>query len=134
MQSRLIEPEPESRLILVPAPGESLGGPEFQSDLNAFAQALGTQGIKAQARSRARDAVAGGGGSAGEYVLLSTLGSVAIVQLRKLVVAFLKIREGRKLKLRPGTIEGHVDDIEKILTQEQISKLLGPPKKPRTKG
>jgi len=132
MQSQIIEPTPELSLILVPAPGEAVRSDDVQSELGAFQRGLREQGVQASQRWFTQDAAEGGGWGTGEFVLVvSTLGPVAIVELRKLIVAFLKIRNGRKLKLKFGTstIEGHVDDVQKLVTPEQISKLLEPPKK-----
>jgi len=135
MGSQIIEPEPQLRLSILPAPGEVVSGAEFQTELTVFARELKTNGIDARATWYTHDAVGGGGWSTGEFTLLSILGPVAIVQLRKLIVEVLKMREGRKLKIkgRTTTIEGHVDDIQRIVTPEQIAKLLDEVKKPRSK-
>jgi hypothetical protein len=133
MRSQIIEPEPQLRFSILPAPGEVVGGAEFQAELAAFSRGLKTNGIDARATWYTHDAVGGGGWSTGEYTLLSVLVPVAIVQFRKLIVEILKMREGRKLKIKVGTttIEGHVDDIQRIVTPEQIAKLLEEVKKPR---
>lgn len=135
MRSQFIEPEPELRFSILPAPGEVVGDAEFQSELTAFARGLKANGIDARSTWYTQDAVGGGGWSTGEFTLLTVLGPVAIVQLRKLIVEILKLREGRKLRIKAGaaTIEGHVDDIQRIVTPEQITRLLGGGKKPRPK-
>jgi hypothetical protein len=132
MEAEIIEPEPELHLHLIPAPGEPpVRSPEFQEELRAFAQALKAQGINASLTWFTQDAVGGGGWGVGEFTILVTaLGPLAIVQLRKLIEAFLKIREGRKLKLKYGplTLEGRAEDVEKLVTPEQIAKMLDGPK------
>jgi hypothetical protein len=131
VSSQLIEPKSELRLILEPAPDESERSPEFQSELGAFERALREHGIEASQARFTQDA--GGGWGTGEFILAAAA-RTAIVGLSKLIQslgdAYLKIRDGRKLKLKFGTltIEGHVDDIQQIFTAEQISKLLEPPK------
>ena len=121
MGSQIIEPEPQLRLSILPAPGEVVSGAEFQTELTVFARELKTNGIDARATWYTHDAVGGGGWSTGEFTLLSILGPVAIVQLRKLIVEVLKMREGRKLKIkgRTTTIEGHADDIQLIVTRNR---------------
>ena len=132
MESEIIEPEPELRLFLIPAPDEPpLRSSEFQEELRTFKQALKSQGINASSPSFVRDVVGGGGWSLGEFTLLvATLGTV-IVRLSKLIEAFLRIREGRKFKLKYGplTLEGHAEDVQKLVTREQVAKMLESPKK-----
>jgi len=128
MESEIIEPEPDLRLCLIPAPDEpAMRSPEFQQELRTFTQALKAQGIYASSNSIAQDAIGGGGWSVGEITfLISTLGTTAIVQFRKLIEAFLRIREGRKFKLKYGplTLEGHAEDVQKLVTREQIADMV----------
>jgi hypothetical protein len=124
--------EPKLRLVLEPAPGETIKNPDFQSELADFYKSLNTFGIKSSSRHFTQDALGAQGLSLGEFgLLVSTLGPVAIVQLRKLIETFLKVRAGRKLKLKIGplTLEGNADDVEKLISPEQIAKLLKAPKK-----
>ncbi len=137
MEAEIIEPNPELRLILIRAPDDPpLSGPEYQKELEGFAQALRSQGIKVSSRWFTQDAVGGGGWSVGEFTLLATtLGPVVIVQLRKLIQAFLENRKDRKFKLQCGAfkIEGHAEDVQKVVTAEQIAKMLKSRKKPGKK-
>jgi hypothetical protein len=145
MQSQVIEPEPELRLILIPAPDDPLLSDEkFRNELSDFAAALrAQQGITISARSRAFDSVPGTGGGGlppNEFTLIITsitsVASVAIVQLRKLLETYLKVREGRKYKLTNGkfSIEGSARDVQAQITHGEIQQMLRGPagqKKPR---
>ena len=132
---RLIEAAADVQLKFSAAEGESVGSPEFQSQLGMLMDGLRREGVNVSQKWFTQDAVGGrgaGGWGTGELIVLaSTLGPVAIVQLRKGIIEFLKMRQGRKLKLKVGplTIEGHAGDIEKFVTPEQIAKALEPSQK-----
>jgi hypothetical protein len=123
---------------LLPAPDEKTESPEYQQALRDLVQSVRANGLKPSVGMRAMDA-AGGVSPAvyngGVRLAILTLAPIAIVQLRKLIEAFLKMRAGRKLKLRLGnmTIEGHAEDVEKLVTAEQIAKMLNAAKKLPTK-
>ena len=136
VEAEIIEPEPELRLSLIPAPDEPpVRSTQFQEDLRAFTQALKASDINASSTSFAQDAIGGGGWSVGEITLLTTLGGTGIVQLRKLVETFLRIREGRKFKLKygPVTLEGRAEDVHKLVTAEQIANMVESHKMPAKK-
>lgn len=131
MSSQFIEAKPELRLILTPAPGERLSSPEFQAELAAFTGGLRELGVEASQKWFTQDAITGGGWGTGEIILAVALGQTAIIELRKLIVAFRKIKKERTVKFKFGasTMTVPVDDVDKVVTREQISKLLEPPKK-----
>jgi hypothetical protein len=129
--------EPKIHLVLSPAPGEAIKSPDFQSELANSYKSLNTFGIKFSNRHCTQDAIGalrmepGGFNFARVYPR-----PVAIVQLRKLIETFLKVRAGRKVKLKIGPLspEGNADDLEKLITPEQIAKLLENPKRAVMKG
>jgi hypothetical protein len=128
MASSFVLPDPKLRLILVRAPDDPpLFSEQYQSELADFARSLGALGIEFSCLRRMLAAAGASGGLTGEFIfVVSALGPVAIVQLRKLLEAFLV--HGRKMKLTSGgvKIEGSARDIQKLLTPEQIEKLLKP--------
>ena len=119
---------------LEPAPGEKMESPDYQQALRDFADSLRANGIKRSVGMKTMDAAGGvspsiyNGGFRIAVAVITALGPIAIVQLRKLIEAFLKVRAGRKLKLKFGnvTIEGHAEDVEKLITPKQIAKMLNP--------
>jgi hypothetical protein len=120
--------EPKVSLTLVRATDDpEVSSPEFQKALRDFRQELDDHGIKVSSRWFTMDAPGAGGWGTGEFTLLvSTLGPLAIVQLRKGIEAFLKYKAGRKLKIKIGnvTIEGTASEVEKLVTPEQIATML----------
>jgi hypothetical protein len=127
-----VQPEPDLRVILIPAPDDApLSSSEYQKELGEFFQSLQSQGVKASARCYVRDAVGAGGGLTGTFVIVAaTLGNIAIVQARKAIEAFLKHRDKRKLKLEVGgfRVEGYAPDVKRMFEQlessEHFQKLL----------
>jgi hypothetical protein len=79
MKAEFIEPVPELRLRLIRAPDDPpLSSPEYQKELSEFAQSLRAHGIKVESRSFALDAVHGGGGASGEFIIaITALGILA---------------------------------------------------------
>jgi len=97
MESQIIEPEPEFRLILVRAPDDPpLSSQEFQRELSAFAQSLRAQGIQISSRLFAFDAVHGGGGLSGEFILAVTALGFLAKQLEGPLTTYLKGRSERE--------------------------------------
>jgi hypothetical protein len=132
-ESQVIEELPELRLRVIPCSENlSLGSPEFQAELRAFSKALNSEHISASSKNFAFDAIGGGGGLSGEYVLMG----IAIVQLRKLIETIFKTLSGGttvELKNGSSTVKCAARDIHKILTAEQIERLLTGPPKPTTR-
>jgi len=126
--------EPMLRLVLEPAPGETVNSLDFQSGLADFRKNLDALGIDFSSRHRTQDALVAQGWNLGEFGLLvsvvSALRPTAIAELRKLIETFLKIRAGRKLRLKIGplTLEGSAEDVVRFISPEQIAKLLKAPK------
>lgn len=129
MECQTIEPKPELRLILRPAPGETpSSSAHFQDQLRVFYSVLKSEGVDTHARSQTCDAAGGGGRLTGEFTLaLITIGPVAIVQARKLIEAIFKtLSGGITFEIRKGTtaIKGSARDVQKLLTPEQLAKLF----------
>jgi hypothetical protein len=132
MGAQFIEPDLTPGFTLVPAAGEAANSPEFQAELATFAKALHDAGVEVRATWRTQDTIGGGGWSTGEFVLVSVLVRTVIIELRKFLIEYYKLRVGRKVKIGKEIIECPVDDVEKVLTPEAIADLLAP-KKPRVK-
>ncbi len=122
--AELLEPPVELQLQLVPATND----PEFQTALTQLSQGVRDANIGLATRS-----IAWGGlpnaGVAGIFLLLvSTLGPTAIIELRKLLQAYLA-HGGRKIKLKNHavSVECSPEDFQKVFTPEQIQQLLQPP-------
>ncbi len=104
-----------------------ISSPEYQEHLRVFVEALDEQGIEVSSRRQLQESAANSGWAFGVFTfVVSTLGPVAIVQLRKAVETFIKAREGRKLKVKVGnlTVEGTASEVAKLITPEQITKML----------
>ncbi len=120
MESEIIEPEPELRLILIPSPDDApLSSNEYQKVLRDFSEALKSQGLGVSSRWHTNDAVGAGGGFVGEFVLAAAVLGTSIQQIRKLIETVLDACHGRKVKLQLGNLklEGGARDVEKILEQ-----------------
>jgi hypothetical protein len=126
MEAENIEAVPEFQLELVPAPGE-LPQDHLKERLEFFKE-LRSQGIKVKEQHYSNDAVGGGAGII--YVIVTVLGPVAIVQLRKLLETYLKRGEKRKFKITNGPmiIEGDFSDVRELITDERFKMLQGAPK------
>jgi len=112
----------------VPAPGEAVAGPEFQTDLGIFERGLREHGFRFSQNWFAQDAVGGHGYGTGLFAfVLATLGPKAIAELRKLLEAI--VVRGREVELTNGRVKvrGSARELQKLLTPEQIGKLLEPP-------
>lgn len=100
MESQTIEPKPELRLFLVRAPDDPpLPSPHFQEELSNFRQLLRAQGVQIESRSFAFDAVHGGGGLSGEFIIGLTAISLLAKHLAGPLTAYLKGHPGRKARV-----------------------------------
>lgn len=115
------------KLTFVPAPDEpAVSDPAYQAEIRHFIEEVDSQGIEIRSSGLLQESATNSGWEYGIFTLASTLGPVALVQLRKAVETFLKAREGRKLKVTVGdvTVEGAASEVSKLITPEQISKML----------
>ena len=121
--AELLEPAVELQLQLAPATND----PEFQTALTQLSRGLRDANISVGTRSIAW-LVPPNAGVAGAFLLASTLGPTAIIQLRKLLQTYLA-HSGRKIKLKSHSvsIECSPEDFQKLFTPEQIQQLLRPP-------
>lgn len=104
MSSQFIEPKPEFRLVLVPAPDDPpLFSAEYQRELADFGEMLRAQDIEVSSRYCTFDAVGAGGGLSGEFILrvLTIVGPPLITGL----AGWLGGRSGRKYRVKFGEIE-----------------------------
>ena len=125
MNENSVEQECELRLRLIPGPEcPPLTSQEFQQELQSFSKALQAEDIRAFTKNFSFDGVPGGGaGLSGEYMLMG----VAIVQLRKLIeMIFKTLTGGTVIEVKKGnvTVKCSARDIQKILTPEQIDRLV----------
>jgi hypothetical protein len=119
--------EPKSELQLILRRPPTALPVEFQKELRDFYQELRAKGVEAGARSYVNDAVGGGGGLSGEFTVIVSLGTLAIVQARKLIEAIQKLRDGGipfEIKKGDTTIKGAARDVQKIVPPELLAKLL----------
>lgn len=101
-----VEPPPELRLILVPAPDDlPSSSVEYQKELAGFSRALRAQGIETSLSCRAFDAVGGGGGLTGEFALIVTSAASFITGAATVAAAWLHARNDRKVRLKVSSSE-----------------------------
>jgi hypothetical protein len=94
-------PKPELRLTLLPGPDDPpLASKEFQEELCQFARALHTQGTQISSRMFAFDAVRGGGGLSGEFILTVTAAGFVAKRLEAPLKAFLKRDRRARVEFR----------------------------------
>lgn len=119
-------------LRLIKSPDEPpLTSQVYQSELREIHKALKSGVGQVTCRFFAFDSYGGGGGLSGDFVILVTAFSSALIQIRMIVVAYLKYHQGRKVELKYGnkTIRGDVGDIEKLLSSEAVEDFLKPAKR-----
>jgi hypothetical protein len=89
----IVEPDPEFQLRLIrSADDPALSSPEYQKELLEFFQAPNAEGIKVSARHWANDAVGGGGGLTGEFIIAVSALAVLARTLKGPLTAYLKKR------------------------------------------
>src|ERR1017187_3756179 len=120
-----IEPEPELRLILVPAPDDPPpSSVEYRRELADFAAALRAQGIEVPLRGRAFDAAGGGGGLPEEFLLIVPLLAPALASFitgaARVTAAWLHAKNGRNARLKVSLTEIEAEDS----TREGVEKLF----------
>ncbi len=119
--------DPTFELTFIPAPAEpEISSPEYQEGLRRFMDELYSQDIEVRSLEYLQESATSSGWAYGVFTLASTLGPIALIQLRKALETFLKAREGRKLKITIGavTVEGTASEVAKLITPEQIAKML----------
>jgi hypothetical protein len=106
----LHETEQELRFVFANASGEPRSSREYQQELRGIECGLKSAGLSVTARYYVRDAVVGGGGLNGNFLTVgATLTSVALVQVRKIIEAYLKSRIGRRVTIQKGDIRLECD-------------------------
>lgn len=126
-----IEPEPELKLIIVPAPDDLPFSKEYQKVLLDLLQALRAEGLEVSSPISTRDAVGAIGGYSGQFVVGSIVAFAAVIKsVQKLIETIIDARDGRKLELRigPSRLEGSARDVEKmferLVSSEPFQRLL----------
>jgi hypothetical protein len=110
--------EPERiQIILVPGSGDPPErAPEYQEELRQFGDSLRAEGVTFSQSAITFDSIAGGGYPVGAFAIaLATFVPSAVA---KIVVAWLRVRNGRKLRVKIG--DTHVEGN----TPEEVDKLL----------
>jgi hypothetical protein len=125
--AEIIEAPREILLELTPA---GRADTEFPKAVADFSKGLRGADVAFSTRRMAFDSATSTGLTGVLIVLATTLGSRAIIELRKLLQSYLA-HGGRKIKLKNGpvTIEASASDFLRIFTPEQIQKLIEPPPK-----
>lgn len=113
-------PISELKLQLISAPDDApLSSPAYQKELSTFAKALRDDGVQIQSRLFAFDAVDGGGGLSGEFIVeLNYLAPILVAALG----AWLHYKRGRKVRVKFGDVEAEgssVGEVEQLLRLER---------------
>jgi hypothetical protein len=112
---------PEFRLTLLGGPDDPpLTSQEFQKELYEFARALHAQGTQISSRLFAFDAVHGGGGLSGEFILAVAPAGFVAKRLEGPLKAFLKRDRRARVEFRQDgklkTVEAQgTDEAERII-------------------
>jgi hypothetical protein len=129
MRTEFIEPKPGFRLILVRAPGDPpLPSLEYQKELSDFARSLRAQGIDVSARTFASDAVGGGGGLSGQFIL-DAAGKIGPPLIAG-IAGWLHGRAGRTVRLKVGDIDATaptVREVKELLDRAEESRQRNQP-------
>jgi hypothetical protein len=122
--------EPERvRIILVPAPDDAPErAPEYQAELREFGNALRAEGVAFSQSAITFDSIEGGGYPVGAFAVAA----LVIPYVTKIVVAWLRVRGGRKVRVKVG--DTHVEaqtpeDVERLLKAAAEFKRDSRPKK-----
>ena len=122
----IVELMPELCLILTPGPEDS---PKYKKEWREFSESLEQLGIKVTRRQTAHDA-GDVDGTDLTLVIMAIFGpfAVAIAGLGKRLETHLKLRAGRRFKLKNGSqsLEGDFRDVQEFITPSQIKKLRNP--------
>src|SRR5271170_8078364 len=94
--------------------------PEFQKELRQFADALRAADVDFSQRAIAFDAVDATGYPLAEFVVRA-LAVSALPSLTAIVVALLKAKNGRKVRLKFGSVDATAPSVEEV---ERLLKLV----------
>lgn len=132
---------PKLELTLIPAPNDApLRSSKYQKGLRNFADSLQAEGVPFGLRIELTEAA--GGESPALYAGIFTLATVLAGPVSRCVIAWLKARPGRKIRveIRPdGRLKAEAqttEDVERLLTkageyQQIMGEIMG--KRPETK-
>ncbi len=123
MSTKIIEPKPELRLILVRGKDDPpLSAESYQKELADFATSLAAQGIGFTSTHFAFDAADGGGGLTGEFVVAVAAVGFLAKKLDGPLRVFLKGHFARKARVEfreDGTLKSveaqNADEAEKLI-------------------
>ncbi len=97
---------------LIPALDDPpLSNPEYQKLLGNVYDTLRSQGVQVSARYYVHDAADGGGGLAGEFIIVFTNVSTIIAGVAG---AWIQAKYGRKLRVKFGDIEVEAPTLEQL--------------------
>jgi len=115
MASQIIEPEPDLRLILVPAADDApLSSREYQQALSDFVAALRALNVEVVSRAYAFDALEGGGGLSGQFTVIAATLAPVITGAAGFAGAWFQAKYGRKIRVKFGDIEIEAPTLEEL--------------------